>query len=179
MAVEIHDKEDYEKEANLNDFRLALGLSIKELCKKIDIPIHDYIALNNGTKSPVYEYPHPNEGEPKRAVRELSKFMGVDLADLFPRYWCKINYDDLVPEQYHLLTASQTDHINEIEAKDLIYTAFMKCLTAREEYVIVARHFHERTFIEIARDKNVVRERVRQIEAKAMRKLKKYIRDMP
>lgn len=62
------------------------------------------------------------------------------------------------------------DHDTELSKLKRLYTADAK-LTQREHHVCMAR-VSGQTLEEVAKDMNVTRERIRQIQAKAVRKLK-------
>lgn len=173
MTMPPHDNSSREKEAALNEFRLSMGLTIREVCEQTGLHQGRYANLNNGTVPPIVEG-GPRQGQPKADAVKLAEFFGVGLDDLFPRYWCKFHELQLVPEQYDMLVASSED-LEQVESAELVKKA-LPSLKPREEQVLIARFFEDKTFDETAERFNASRERIRQIEAKALRKLKKHFR---
>ena len=75
---------------------------------------------------------------------------------------------------------SPIEEADKISVKEELYEAISEALNSREQKVIILRFGldgkHERTLAEVGKELNVTRERVRQIESKALRKLGGYYR---
>jgi len=69
------------------------------------------------------------------------------------------------------LTVDSDDYIEQLELSDTVRRALLT-LTPREERVIRERFLNDKTLVEVCQLLNVGAERIRQIEAKALRKLK-------
>jgi hypothetical protein len=69
--------ESKEYESNLSEFRVSAGFTIKELCRKAEILIGEYIVLNSGLKSPINR-----EGKPCSQALKLAIFFDCELSDL-------------------------------------------------------------------------------------------------
>lgn len=173
MPPHIHDKSEHEKEANLNDFRLSKGLTIREVCSESGVSMDCYVALNNGTKSPVVER-GPNRGQLKETAKRLVEFFNADLEDLFPRYYCRIAENGLVPEQYDMF-CSRLEQIDDVERRHDVRKA-LNVLTTRERMVIRYRFAESETYRDIGRKIGVNAQRVSQIETKALQKLRRFYR---
>ena len=75
---------------------------------------------------------------------------------------------------------SPIEEADKMSVKEELYEAISEALNSREQKVIILRFGldgkHERTLAEVGKELNVTRERVRQIESKALRKLGGYYR---
>ena len=76
-----------------------------------------------------------------------------------------------------LLATPIANSLNVLLTRDLIAVAFAKTtLTGRERKIIVKRFWKDLTLAEIAVIFHLTRERIRQIEAVAIKKMKRFIR---
>ena len=123
-------------------------------------------------------------------VAELAQGFGLDLAhplpgdvelpaQLFQRPGAAILQTEAEGDDPLFPGRQALEHIHQLPAEQLLRRELMnvlKSLTPREERVIALRFGLEdgraRTLEELGREFNVTRERVRQIEAKALRKLR-------
>ena len=69
-----------------------------------------------------------------------------------------------------MLPSSDMDHMDLIDLKRIVNDK-LSSLTPKEHQALVMRFWHEMTLEEVGKAFNVTRERLRQIEAKALRKL--------
>ena len=67
--------------------------------------------------------------------------------------------------------SSPEDHLLERETNQLVHDLLNK-IRPREKDVLISRYQNEETLVEVGKKMNVTQERVRQIEAKALRKLR-------
>jgi len=120
-------------------------------------------------------------GELRHNILILSELLGVMPNRLFPGQ----NFIDPLPiskgerevniEELSNFTRIVQDPIKLLEQQDasIIIRKIMKKLTPREERIIYKRFFEGKTLYECGEDFNVTRERVRQMEVRALRKLMK------
>lgn len=127
---------------------------------------------------------HKRYGKPTEAALWLSNILNIPFGELFPPYL----YEDRVPslrvvelcgedvlslqeaENQGLLPASIQDH-DYYDLKEKIKNV-LHTLSAREEQVIHLRFMEGMTLQDIGKEMNLTKERVRQIEVKALRKLR-------
>ena len=159
--------ENKEYESNLNDYRLTFGLTIKEICYKAKISTTTYCGLNNGMESPFYK-----NGEIKPYVEKICRLFKATLAELFPRYVCDLNRKtELTSDQILDITTGETTNVERIFLLRDIDKA-LATLTKRERFVIIETFFNDSTFTEVGACLGVSGGRVRQIQSKALRKIR-------
>jgi transcriptional regulator with XRE-family HTH domain len=165
-----------EHESNLNDFRLAAGLTIKEICKKADITTGDYVMLNSGKRSPIRM-----NGVVCDQAAKLASFLNAELSDLFPRYFCSMSLadeipDDIIAREFHSSMISETpEEIYERKEAAKFILGIVNDLPFDQK---ISTMRLDRTLDEIAEDLGgKSRERVRQIELNGWNKIKRVIRN--
>jgi RNA polymerase sigma factor (sigma-70 family) len=175
-----HVRSNREQESPIGQYRVALGLTIHQLCNIAEVHIAQYCRLQSGVESPIYDtnYKGARAGTPKRGVLRLCEALGIDFETAFPRYFCKM----VRPGEY--LTGDQIQDISMApvpcdaeqalclkQRRHQVWQA-VAMLTDRERRVLELRFVNEETLDETAAVIGVARERIRQIEAKALRKLR-------
>ena len=162
-------RDDREKESLIGEHRVVMGLTVIEFCKYAKITISEYNALSNGMMSPVYER---GDGGIKKSAYNVCVFLGKPPEDVFPRYFCKLDgNNDLTEDQVIYLSHSQIEEQKDIEIKKLVRRA-VDSLDEMSSRVIRMRFFEGLTLDEIGRHFCISRERVRQIESRALRMLR-------
>ena len=157
----------------LQQLRKEAGLSQADLCRELQISQTQYSALERGAISPI--------GSGRQwitAAVRLSEYFGMSEDMLFPKY---ARLELMEPQKLTEVIDSRMHYDGMNSFVDSIGLAekvrkVLSTLTPREEKVLRMRfgigeksdHFLE----EIAQDFGVQRERIRQIEAKALRKLR-------
>ena len=171
MSVTPYRNSKKDHESNITRYRLAAGVKVVELADKIGCHQSELSSLINGMSRPFYK-----KGEIKPHVKRLSAVLHASLAELFPRYICDIERND---EKVGGLLRSQMEGISIGESRDEktreTISAVKKALAElpeRNRDVIYKRFFLDMTFEEIADSYGVSRERIRQIQAKALRLLR-------
>jgi DNA-binding CsgD family transcriptional regulator len=114
-----------------------------------------------------------------RAVLKLADTLKRLPEDLFPKlHWTEVlrkNTAEVEMEfsQIQAISAGQTpEEIAMFSESVMQIDSVLKCLTAREESVIRAHFYDGKTLDEIGLEWCISRERVRQIEARGLRKLR-------
>jgi len=171
-----------EKESNIGYFRIKKGFKVTDLCKICELHIGVYAALQNGMDSPIY-LAGKRAGTVKPYVQRVLSFLGCTLAQAFPRYVCDVPKAitiELLDDQALEITVSEyssgSDRCRFFEDEALreeLKILFGK-LTVRQEMVIACRFFEEESLEVIGNRLNITRERVRQIEAKALQALRGF-----
>lgn len=163
-----------EPESNLPKVRVSRRLSVQELLSSANLNLNEYLKLSTGEMSPFYEKDHAGNfaGEPRAAVIRIMKVLKCEFGDLFPRYVCKLPCEYLSLEQVESLCVSE--YSRGKKSRDL--ESLFSQLNDRERIVIEDRIFEDKTLQEVADKFGVSRERIRQIEGKARRKLRKTLR---
>jgi|TARA_R110002073_G_scaffold53515_1_gene138099 RNA polymerase sigma factor (sigma-70 family) len=87
------------------------------------------------------------------------------------KFFAKYKSEDVESLDDVDLTVNSDDHIEQLELSNTIRDVLLT-LTAREERVIRERFLNEKKLSEVGQLFNVNSERIRQIEAKALRKMK-------
>ena len=143
-----------EFESNLNDFRLSAGMTIKEVCDKVNIATSEYCALNNGTVSPIYIH----SGRIKPIAEKLAALFNTTLFDLFPRYFCtlpqnKFHNEDII---YHFhrscFDASFQDPERILEQKEvskIIKHSISKVLS-KNDIIVLREYLNDVSYQDIA-----------------------------
>lgn len=88
-------------------------------------------------------------------------------------------YEDPEPVEYYQLCDREWQTMDQVDAKldnKAIFDMLLNKMTQREQFVIVMRFVEEMTLEEVGQMYGVTRERVRQIEYKAMRKCRYWLR---
>lgn len=177
MTVLPHYLSDREYESTLHEIRVSKGLTIKELANLAGVSKNAISSLANGMLSPVFEK-RGLEGQVRTAAHKIAKALGVCLEDLFPRYFCRLGEGELTEDQYPgLMIAAPPDGFESFERHEIVEHLFRR-LNWREEFVVQARFFEDLTLNETGKRLGVRQERVRQVEAKAIRKMKKAAKEL-
>jgi len=103
---------------------------------------------------------------------KLCKILKADLAYIWPREACDIKRGELIETQIIDATMGAYSLGNNGNGKTDIDKLF-STLTSREERIMRSRILDEMSLEAIGKSEACTRERIRQIEAKAIRKLKK------
>jgi len=164
-----------EHESNIHKFRVDRNITVIALSEKVKVGVNVIIGLQNGTLSPTYLV-GKRAGKLKPYIEKICETLGATPGDLFPRYICDINRKpkELLDSQIADITIGafsrkKTKHY--IEAR--LLNKFIKTrLNEKEQLVIIRRFKHEEPLEDVGKRLNMTRERVRQIEAKALRKLR-------
>lgn len=123
-------------------------------------------------------------GEPSSATQKLCDYFGCLPEDIYPREVLHVGIPKNVVE--HIVSSAEVAKYLEQKESDPAYLlensvdpkyleTLISRLTSREAKVLRARFYEDATFETIAKDFGFTRERIRQIELKALRKIRKYI----
>ena len=188
---------------NAKDYRVELRVKNNLLLKKIEdegfVSISDFCRKNNFSVSSVTAYanfrkaPINKNGSWSDAFSRIAKSLRCLPEDICPPQHLrkilkknKASFEMDAGDVALLLTGSSEDaaplidHILRDESAKIINEMLLS-LTPREERVLRMRYGltedgGERTLEEVGKEFSVIRERIRQIEAKALRKLKHPVR---
>lgn len=152
----------------------------------------DKIGMNIGTYNSIErlgKFPSPEQ------ANLIADYFGVEATELFPQWSVGLvgrRVPDRVIEVQRVSLESKEalrieanneleDHLSQEMLRDQVSDIMNKCLSFREIAVIKMRFGIDgkpsMTLEEVAREFGVTRERIRQIEAKAQRKMKRAMRD--
>lgn len=166
---------DKEYESNLSEMRVALGLTIKEICEKAGIRSTEYTVLNSGQRSPLDRY-----GNPCAQAQKLCSVLNADLSDIWPRYFCNINQyeefpEDQVIDEFHSGMKGETpEEIYERKELALEMKKIVDALEYKERKAVMRLNS---TLDQIGEDLGgLTRERVRQIESNAYSSIRRGIK---
>lgn len=167
-----------EYESNLSEARIQAGLTIHELCDKINISITDYCGLNSGERSPV----NIQTGKVIPAAIKLAEIFAMNLSDLWPRYFCSITQhpelsDDDIAENFHqgCFSIEYQDPELILLEKELYHSLEHMInfkLSSRDRKVFKMRFIEEKTHQEIGDEIGFSCERIRQLCLDIVRRLK-------
>lgn len=172
-----------EYESNLSEARIQAGLTVKELCEKLNIHQSVYSGLNSGIISPIMR-----SGAVRPSAQKLAEFFDMSLADLWPRYFCdRQHYVEFptyqIVECFHQGMLSSEFKDPELlllqKEKYLLVNTLLSKLRNNYRKVIIMRWFRDMTLEEIAKQLKYTRERIRQIENKALMMLKRTALNIP
>lgn len=168
--------------------RQAITRSIADQSRMIRIPVHVYDALNK-MKRFKRSYLAANGYEP--TIKECADFVGITEKEAERLF-------DITQEMVSLQSPVGEDHDSVLEEMisdpscefadsdeklycDKVFKVMKECLTPREYAIVLMRigkqingvgSNHPMTLEEVGEEMSITRERVRQVEAKALRKLK-------
>lgn len=148
--------------------------TVAELSRRSGISQHVISGLLNFRTSPRCDYGR----EWRTATLAICKTLGYEANDLFPDHLDhEIPTNQITAFVEHAQLSGrgplQLGPCEEYERKDIEQTLndVLETLNDREQDILKARFWDNKTLEEIARDFNVTRTRIAQIEAKAIRKL--------
>jgi len=185
----LNKKKDYE--SKIGEYRIRQGLTVNELVKLADTNMGAFGGVQTGMTSPVY-LRGKKAGTIKPWVQRLLDVCKCDMADAFPRYACKIDAFSLPDFQVNEIELSGyiNSQVNDIlmseYTKKMVTCDFVerrmidarlwelckRTLSFREYHVLLERFVENKTLDDVGASLNVSRERVRQIEARALRRLR-------
>ena len=147
MAPHINPRIEYE--SPINEYRLALGLTHRELSAQANVPMTAIGALANGMLAPIKEN---GSGQLRRPARRLCDFFEVGPEELFPRYICSLNRSyqfDIQPYETWSERAAG-NFVEQFENRNLarfLIKIGMTDATLREKRVLAAYIFNGETFL--------------------------------
>jgi transcriptional regulator with XRE-family HTH domain len=165
-------RENIDWENNLAKIRVEEGYTLKKLCLRVGCSMVFIQGLQNGMVAPFYESSN-RYGQPKPLVLKIARILNASLSDLFPRDVCDIKrWTQLTNNQ--IIDITHSNRIIDIDSNFLteLITNILYTLSKRERLIIRLRFWPEWTLEEIAVLFNTTRERIRQIEGRALRKLR-------
>jgi transcriptional regulator with XRE-family HTH domain len=166
-----------EYESNLSEFRIQAGLTIKELCKKVNISPTEYTYLNSGLTAPL-----TYTGTTKDSVIRLAEFFNAELSDLFPRYFCTLskldNYsiDEIVDNFHPEKRSPDFDDPELLLLRKELVSAFDRLLNGLsrvDKFVIIEYFIKDETVTKISKDLNVSQKTGRILLDKALKNLRR------
>jgi transcriptional regulator with XRE-family HTH domain len=171
MAAYINHRKEYE--STINEYRIALGLTHKELAAKSNIASPTICNLANGTLSPIKEN---GSGQLRNSAQKLCEFFEVGPEDLFPRYICSLNRSykfEIQPYETWSERAAENCGV-QFENQDLVRFLIktgMAEATPRELRIFAACFFKNKNFAEIARTEEISSKRVIDYFKKSLRRI--------
>ena len=163
QAEDIHDNE-------LKKLRVEAGMSQEELGEKIGIDKNRVCQIELGM------VPVTIDGKWKPWVEKLSQVFSLLPEDIFPREVCKIDRKSMEEEDFLPLgdfrnASKDHDYEKQFDLK-WMWENIKSILRDNEFEVLFLRFAHEMTLAKIAERRGCTQERVRQIQAKGMRRLR-------
>lgn len=145
--------------------------SISEFCRQNDLHATVICSIISFTRSPILD-----TGDWSSMVYDLSSALRCEPEDLFTEKQKRIiakkrTAEVCVTEQELQRIPSRDDLHVSAQNKEQVAN-LLKFLPPREKEVIEKRYFQDMTLDEVGNDIRVTRERVRQIEAKALRRIR-------
>ena len=166
------------RESTLSKYRIQKGYTEQQLAELTGTSQMLINGLSTGRIAPIR---FNTTGGVRPVVADLELILGVSAAKLFPAYICEIPDENAVDGQSwtgeYTNTASQdlADSFgrfhDENEKRKSLMTE-IRGLPSRYKIVIVERFYGGKTLEEIGKIFNVGSERIRQMEKKAMRRLR-------
>lgn len=179
MTLRPFLRPDKEYESTVGEYRIFNGLGINKLAELSGISSSAIVGLQSGMIAPCYTR-GKSEGQIKPWVKRVCEVLRMDEEGLFPRYFCEANRngankftEDQAPGFSVGEYAGQTPQ-DYAEQASLSRQAekVLATLTPQEEKILRLRFWDNYTLDQIAKVFGVSRERIRQKEAKALRKLR-------
>lgn len=172
-----------ERESTLTDWRIKRGITESALATACKISQQIVSGASFGKNPPIY-ITGPRRGKAKTWAPLMAEVLNVPLTILFPRYFCSLDSTeaDAHPEDVTDATISQMTRCNShrwggkrhdhIKLKDNIRLAFSSLLSIKHQRVMVLRHFEDYTLEQIGERLGMTRERIRQIEQEAFKRIR-------
>jgi transcriptional regulator with XRE-family HTH domain len=158
--------------------RLDLGFTQRQMAAAIGINISAWGAMETMSQSPI------NTSGWRPVAVKIASYFEVDPSELFPEVVIGVEQARVVRQISAvdleiMLSADQRRRLSEssddlLDQKRLVpeIRKALKSLTARERVILERRFYGDRTLSEIGEEQGISGHRVRQIEAKALRKLR-------
>jgi DNA-directed RNA polymerase specialized sigma subunit len=160
-----------EYENLINEIRVEKGLTLEKLASLIGISPSHMWGISQGYHGPLHE----QGGYLKKWVSRLENILGYGLSEIFPRDICSIEANNLTDEQIAIIAHGYGDQeLTDVWELGVVAIVIQKYLSEREKIVIISRFFEGMTLEETGNIFGVSRDRARQIEAKALRLIRKF-----
>jgi len=164
-------KPGWEYENKIAEIRLEEDLTLRELGEIAGIGPGSIQGLQQGYSAPFYQ-----SGQLKPWVEKICRFFKATPAYIFPREICEIARNEFSDEQLtHFMVGkhSRNGYDPDLwQLRERLFQVINSLPTGRHRLVILLRFFKEMTLDETSEILGVTRERIRQLEAKALRMLR-------
>lgn len=156
-----------ENENNINEIRVEEGLTQKALSIAVGISLGHLINITAGYTGPL------SKGRPRVWAVKMCEVLEADLSQIWPREVCDMKRGELLQDQRNDILLSEHS-LNGVDYKKP-HSAIMKALnilTIRQKYILIYRFYMNETLETVGNRFNITRERIRQEESKALRRLR-------
>lgn len=175
--VEVRVKNNLLYNAIMSEYK-----SVAEFCRIAHI---NYVSISDLINMKVKSIYKSDSNELKSIVKRLCELLGKSVGELFPpQYYLERNVAVREMDKEDLVSLESCPELLNLPAPDIMVedtkldemkdrlNAVISTLSPREQEVIHSRYYNEETYHSIADRLGVVTERVRQIEKKALSKLR-------
>ena len=168
-----------ESENRINEFRLDLNMQQKELAKLCGVTVQHLTKITAGYIGPI----HTSMGVFNPWATKMGKALKRDISDIWPREICTIKRNELTDDQKlnfsvsdYSQNTSPHDMMEKKERALILSKIAYNNLTDREWMILCDRIYEDHTLRDISEKFLISRERARQIEKKAFRKMKEALK---
>jgi len=179
MPMSPRYNENREYENLINEIRVEQGYTLRELASLIDITQGHMWSISQGYIGPY----RGGTGKLKEWAKKLQEVFDYHLSEIFPREVCSLQTSNLTNDQIADIAHGYNSHWykdNNVKTERMAWSfmvreAFENCLDERQVSVLKLRFLEDKTLKETGEIWGVQQERIRQIEAGALRLIRGYV----